>query len=254
MKNTLKKIAVCLTALTIALISTVPVYAAQGKWLKSGNRWWYRHPDYSYTSNNWEKISGKWYHFDSDGWMQTGWIKLGGKWYYLNSDGSMQTGWLKYKNKWYCFNKSGAMLTGWVKSGNYYYYLNSNGDMAVDKWVGNYYVDKSGRWSDTRGLDFSREVTKIIIKYGDTPNTAKPVTITDKNEIASAINYFKSLKSADKSGEIVYGGGYTITFVYKSGSDKTASIAACKGSQLMCESVYYNADHKEIEKIYNRNK
>jgi len=117
------------------------------KWIKSGNRWWYRHADGSYTKNGWEKISGKWYHFDKSGWMQTGWLKDGGKWYYLNSSGAMATGWVKVSNKWYYMNSSGAMTTGWQKVSNKWYYMNSSGAMQTGwiklsgKW---YYLNSSG--------------------------------------------------------------------------------------------------------------
>lgn len=118
-----------------------------GKWIKSGNRWWYRHTDGSYTKNDWEKINGKWYHFDASGWMQTGWLKISGKWYYLNLDGDMATGWKKVSNKWYYMNSSGVMQTGWVKVSGQWYYLNSSGVMQTgwiklnNKW---YYLNSSG--------------------------------------------------------------------------------------------------------------
>ena len=69
------------------------VYAANGQWIRSGSRWWYKHSDGSYTKNNWEKIGGKWYFFDSEGWMKVGWLQTSdGKWYYLNSTtGEMNT-------------------------------------------------------------------------------------------------------------------------------------------------------------------
>ncbi len=119
------------------------------KWIKSGNRWWYRHADGSYTKNNWEKINGKWYHFDSAGWMQTGWLKVSGKWYYLNANGDMATGWKKVSNKWYYLNSSGAMQTGWLKLSGKWYYLNSSGAMVTGrqkiggKW---YNFNSSGVW------------------------------------------------------------------------------------------------------------
>ena len=75
--------------------------AVKPHWVKTGNKWWYRHMDGSYTRSGWELIDGKWYHFDSKGWMETGWIKLSGKWYYLNGSGAMQTGWKKVRGKWY---------------------------------------------------------------------------------------------------------------------------------------------------------
>ncbi len=95
-------------------------------WVKSGNRWWFRHADGSYPKNNWEYIDG-WYHFDSSGWMQKGWQKISGKWYY--------------------FSSSGLMLTGWQKIGGAWYYMNSSGAMLSNQWIGEYYVNASGKWT-----------------------------------------------------------------------------------------------------------
>ena len=155
MNKYLKKIVLFLLTLVIAISAVFPAFAASGKWIKSGNRWWYRHADYSYTSNDWEKINNKWYHFDKNGWMQTGWIKDKGKWYYLNANGDMRTGWLKYKNKWYYLNTNGSMRTEWLKDKGKWYYLNDNGDM-VTGWKNisgtQYYFNKSGAmvtgWQD----------------------------------------------------------------------------------------------------------
>ena len=97
------------------------------QWIHSGNRWWYRHADGSYTRNGWETIGGRDYYFDSDGWMLTGWKNLNGQWYYLESSGEKAT------NKWI---------------GNYY--VESNGVMATNKWIGNYYVNGSGLWVETK--------------------------------------------------------------------------------------------------------
>lgn len=95
--------------------------AQSGQWIQAADgRWWYRHSDGSYTTNNWELINGKWYYFDAQGWMVVGWIQLGGTWYYLGpSSGAMVTGWQHitysglYQNKayWNYFNSSGAFVT-----------------------------------------------------------------------------------------------------------------------------------------------
>lgn len=70
-----------------------PTYAGGGEWVKSGHRWWYRHPDGSYTTNGWEQIDGKWYWFDSEGWMLASTVINDGTGYYaLGADGAMLTG------------------------------------------------------------------------------------------------------------------------------------------------------------------
>ena len=93
------------------------------QWILSGNRWWYRHGDGSYTRSDWEKIDGKYYYFDNAGWMVTGWKLIEGKWYYMNGSG------VKITNAWI---------------GNYY--VDGSGVMATDTWIGNYYVDENGVW------------------------------------------------------------------------------------------------------------
>ncbi len=68
---------------------------ASAQWLRAAdgsNKWWYRHADGGYTSNNWELINNKWYYFDASGWMKTGWLTVGGATYYLGADGAMVTG------------------------------------------------------------------------------------------------------------------------------------------------------------------
>lgn len=104
----------------------IPV-GENGKWIRSGERWWYRHTDGSYTKNNWEEIKDKWYYFDKDGWMVTGWLHRPSGWYYLMPG-------------------SGAMAVGWTKVGSAWYYMNASGTMLADTWIGNDYVDASGKW------------------------------------------------------------------------------------------------------------
>jgi len=150
MKNrkTIKNIISVLLASIILFSVSITAFAASGKWIKSGSRWWYKHTDGTYTKNNWEKINGKWYHFDKKGWMQTGWLKVSGKWYYLTSSGAMKTGWGKIKDKWYYFDKNGKMLTGWFDYKGEKYYFNSNGSMKTGKAVINsksYRFDEEGK-------------------------------------------------------------------------------------------------------------
>ena len=121
--------------------------ASKDQWIQSGNRWWYRHANGSYTTDDWEYINGSWYHFDSSGWMQTGWLETGGIWYYLNSSGAMATGWKQLGTTWYYMDGSGVMQTGWYKVGGAWYYLDQSGAMQTG-WLNLdgtwYYLNPSG--------------------------------------------------------------------------------------------------------------
>ena len=110
-----------------------------GSWIQSNGRWWYKHADGSYTTNDWEKINGVWYRFDNSGWMQTGWVK-DGSWYYLDGSGAMKTGWLKDNGNWYYLDGSGTMKTGWVKDNGSWYYLQDSGAMKTG------WMKVSGKW------------------------------------------------------------------------------------------------------------
>ena len=110
-----------------------------GSWIQSNGRWWYKHADGSYTTNDWEKINGVWYRFDNSGWMQTGWVK-DGSWYYLDGSGAMKTGWLKDNGSWYYLQDSGAMKTGWLKDNGSWYYLQDSGAMKTG------WMKVSGKW------------------------------------------------------------------------------------------------------------
>ena len=103
----------------------------QTGWIKSGERWWYRHDDGSYTTSGWELIDGKWYLFDADGWMLTGWQQVNGKWYYLTDSGAMATGWLQKDGKWYYLDPdSGAMHEADVANiGGKWYAFGDDGEM-----------------------------------------------------------------------------------------------------------------------------
>ena len=61
----------------------------------------------------------------------------------------VQNSWLK-DGAWYFLDNSGAMMTGWVRVGGKYYFLDKGGAMLTNTWVGNYYVDGNGVWTQTR--------------------------------------------------------------------------------------------------------
>ena len=124
--------------------------ASRNEWVLSGNRWWYRHADGSYTSSNWELINGNWYYFDSEGWMVTGWQWIGDKCYYLTASGAMAA------DTWigeYYVDASGAWIPEatrdqWILSGSRWWYRHADGSYTTSGWEEidgqKYYFDSAG--------------------------------------------------------------------------------------------------------------
>lgn len=98
------------------------------KWIQSCNKWWYRHSDGSYTTNDFEEIGNQKYYFDSNGYMVTGWQCISGQWYYFDSNGFYQTGEHFINGEYYYFNNQGIMQTGYAEDGWEY---NSSGQRIV---------------------------------------------------------------------------------------------------------------------------
>lgn len=122
--------------------------AMQIGWVYVGGSWYFLHPGSGAMNIGWLRINTTWYYTNSNGALQGGWLNDGGTWYYMDpNSGAMHTGWELLNGSWYYLDPSnGAMRTGWVKVGTFWYYMYSNGAMASDTWVGNYYVDDSGKW------------------------------------------------------------------------------------------------------------
>ena len=101
-------------------------------------------PAIDLTLNGWKKDGGRWYYYDR-GTKKTGWLSDGGSWFYLYSDGVMATGWAQVKGSWYHLGSSGSMQHDtWITSGGRWFYLDGSGAMAVNRWVGDYYLQGDG--------------------------------------------------------------------------------------------------------------
>lgn len=86
-------------------------------WKQDSNGWWYEKDDGTYPHNGWEQIKGYWYLFNADGYMQTGWRQVDGRWYYLKENGIMAV------NTWvgnYYVGEDGAMLVNSITPDGYY--------------------------------------------------------------------------------------------------------------------------------------
>lgn len=116
-------------------------------WAYVEGKWYYLTPGSGAMRIGWLKMGGKWYYLNKNGIMHIGWIKLGNNWYYLEGNGVMAEGWIYVGGKWYYLTPgSGVMRTGWYRAGNKWYYSYENGAMAVNTWIGSYYVNASGVW------------------------------------------------------------------------------------------------------------
>ena len=115
----------------------------ENKWIQSGNQWWYRHGDGTCTTNDFETIAGQRYYFDEKGYMVTGWQKINGQDYYFNASGVMAM------NTWvgaYYLDADGTMLTNsFTPDGCYVGY---NGSYLRNQWFGvhdkEYYFGANG--------------------------------------------------------------------------------------------------------------
>lgn len=113
----------------------------KGEWIYENNKYWFKHPDGSYTTNGWEKIDDRWYYFGNDGYMLTGWQHINGNYYYLNEEhdgtfGAMLTGWQYIDGNYFYLgnSESGAMYeNAWHIEHDSWYYLKAGGYMAHDE-------------------------------------------------------------------------------------------------------------------------
>lgn len=154
-------------------------------WTKVDGKWYYfGGKNDGAKKTYWQQVRGKYYWLGSNGVMRTGWQNVYGKYYWLggSNDGAMKTGWQKVGGKYYLLGKNGdmksgwqtvygkkyylggandgSMKTGWQKIGGSDYYFGRTGEsnegvLRTSTWVGNYYVDSSGKWDKYKSVDIS---------------------------------------------------------------------------------------------------
>ena len=166
---------------------------SSGSWIKSSNRWWYKHSDGSYTTNGWEKIGSTWYYFDSEGWMKTGWIKEYGNWYYLDDSGAMKTGLQTIEGKQYYLAASGAMQTGWHNIGDdTYFFASSGARQTINR--------RALVLGETSTIEVPIEDVNAMERVFSNQNFSKVVRFPDKTKseiIAKMQELFKSSSESD---------------------------------------------------------
>ena len=135
---------------------------------------WYAFDERGYMRSGWFLSNGKWYYLGAanDGSMKTGWQLINGSWYYLNPvNGDMAAnqwigiyyvngsgvwdqgktkdliGWIQSGNRWWYRHADGGYTrNGWELINGSWYYFDNAGWMLANQWIGNYYVDGSGKW------------------------------------------------------------------------------------------------------------
>ena len=135
---------------------------------------WYAFDERGYMRSGWFLSNGKWYYLGAanDGSMKTGWQLINGSWYYLNpGNGDMAAnqwigiyyvngsgvwdqgktkdliGWIQSGNRWWYRHADGGYTrNGWELINGSWYYFDNAGWMLANQWIGNYYVDGSGKW------------------------------------------------------------------------------------------------------------
>ncbi|MGN0355218.1 MAG: cell wall hydrolase [Muricoprocola sp.] len=88
----------------------------------NGKKKYYVKSTNSYVKSAWHKIDNKWFYFDKHGYLMTGRIKVGDQYYY-------------------CDKTEGKLVSQW-KNKRYY---GKDGVMATNCWIGDSYVDDSGK-------------------------------------------------------------------------------------------------------------
>ncbi len=170
--------------------------------------------------------------------MRSGWFLSNGKWYYLGAanDGSMKTGWQLVNGSWYYMNPgNGDMAVNqWI--GNYY--VGGSGAMLTNQWIGNYYVDGSGKWVPGKTTDKRFVVTKRAY----TKSTwVEPKTV-ECNEIGFEV---KTPMYREEERIICGGCGRDVTDDYKTDSlESHINTEALKGNDN-CASTY--SDYRMVQ-------
>lgn len=95
------------------------------------------------------------------------WRESGNNWWYSQGS-SYATGWTQINGQWYYFNSNGYMKTGWQYDNGNWFYLYGEGIMAHDCWIGNYYVNSNGAWTNAvtmSNYDYNNKIDDICIRF-----------------------------------------------------------------------------------------
>ena len=143
-----------------AIVADFTAEGIQTQYVKTESGWLSYNDTQYYMDDNGRIATGYWvidgeeYCFTQRGTAQTedGWVTdQDGKYHYWYGDGhSAKSEWIEEADgtKKYC-DENGFMTTGWKQIDSDWYYFDKNGVMAADTWIGDYYVDESGKWLES---------------------------------------------------------------------------------------------------------
>ena len=236
-------------------------------WIQSGNRWWYRHADGSYTRNDWELINGSWYYFDNAGWM------LANQWignYYVGGSGAMLTDtwignyYVDGSGKWVPDAKKDQHTHKWVAETTVITHpAETHQELVKEAWTeeipheeeGHYEATVPGHWEyelvpaegyeeEYETIDGGTDKRFVVTKRAYTKSTwVEPKTV-ECNEIG----YEVETPMYRQEERIICGGcGRDVTDEYKEGYSKDERhlyLEAIKGNDN-CGSTY--SDYRMVQ-------
>ena len=177
-----KKRFLVLSILSLSLLAPALKSSANSMWKKDNIGWWYQNQDGSYPKSQWKTINNKWYYFDTSGYLLTNTKTPDG--YYVNHNGEwvkeQKSGWKKDNIGWWYETDGRYLKNEWRRIDNEWYYFDTSGYMATDKWIGNHYLRKDGRYDP-------------FAKKNET-NTEKEITF----EVDDEYTYFEKLGNSGK--------------------------------------------------------
>ncbi len=226
-------------------------------WQKINGTWYYMDNSGAMLTG-WQQINGTWYYMYDSGAMASdtyidsyyvdasgawitdtsatassfGWIKDNTGWWYRHEDGSYtRNGWEKIDKQWYYFNASGYMHIGWLKSGKYWYYLQPSGAMAKNMYIGDNYVDMSGKW--LTGAEKDKYLQALAVAQEIANSIPKYETSSDSARVAAAA--WKVSQYCNKGTYTTEGSDYYTAYgVFISGEYSCAGATRALGMVLEC--------------------
>jgi glucan-binding YG repeat protein len=104
-----------------------------------------------YTKPGWFWNGGKWYFLETGvTFARSTFVKSQGKTYYMDHDGTLMKNSFIYAESGIYYAVPGGVVRteqGWrLIDGEWYYFYPGSGNMAINTYIGSYYVNNDGIW------------------------------------------------------------------------------------------------------------